>query len=112
MLGGTRNYVEVYANDAVMYCQITPSDTMSTYMLDEDGMENVYISEMLPAKTGWQKPFVAEEHLRGYAAQFQDFVECAATGRAPLSDFELACDTIRVIYAAYLSAEEGRRIVL
>ena len=112
MLGGTRNYVEVYANDAVMHCRITPSDVMSTYMLDEEGLENVYISEMLPAKTGWQQPFVAEEHLRGYAAQFQDFIECAATGRAPLSDFELACETIRVIYAAYLSAEEGRRVLL
>ena len=92
MLGGTRNFVEVYANDAVMHCMITPSDNLSTYMLDEEGMDGVYISEMLPAKTGWQKPFVAEEHLRGYAGQFQDFIECAATGRKPLSDFELACD--------------------
>lgn len=109
MLGGTRNYVEVYANDAVMYCQITPSDNLSTYMLDEEGMDGVYISEMLPAKTGWQKPFVAEEHLRGYTGQFQDFMECAATGRQPLSDFELARDTAKVIYGAYLSAEQGRR---
>ena len=110
MLGGTTNYVEVYANDATMHCRITPSDNLSTYMLDEEGLENVYISEMLPGKTGWQKAFVAEEVLRGYAGQFQDFMECAATGRQPLSDFELACDVIRVIYAAYLSAEEGRRV--
>lgn len=109
MLGGTRNYVEVYANDAVMYCQITPSDNLSTYMLDEEGMDGVYISEMLPAKTGWQKPFVAEEHLRGYTGQFQDFMECAATGRKPLSDFELARDAAKVIYGAYLSAERGRK---
>lgn len=110
MLGGTTNYVEVYANDAVLHCRITPSDNMSTYMLDEDGLDDVYISELLPTKTGWQKPFVAEEHLRGYAGQFQDFMECAAIGRQPLSDFDLARKTIRVIYGAYLSAEEGRRI--
>jgi predicted dehydrogenase len=109
MLGGTRNYVEVYANDAVMYCRITPSDNLSTYMLDEDGMDGVYISEMLPAKTGWQKPFVAEDHLRGYIGQFQDFMECAVTGREPLSGFGLARDTAKVIYGAYLSAEQGRR---
>lgn len=112
MLGGTRNYVEVYANDAVMHCQITPSDNLSTYLLDEEGLDGVYISELLPAKTGWQKPFVAEEHLRGYVGQFQDFMECAAIGRAPLSDFELACDVIKVIYGAYLSAEEGKRVDL
>ena len=110
MLGGTTNYVEVYANDVVLHCRITPSDNMSTYMLDEEGLDDVYISELLPAKTGWQKPFVAEEHLRGYAGQFQDFMECAATGRQPLSDFDLARKTITVIYGAYLSAEEGRRI--
>jgi predicted dehydrogenase len=110
MLGGTRNYVEVYANDAVMLCMITPSDNLSTYMLDEEGMDGVYISEMLPAKTGWQKPFVAEEHLRGYVGQFQDFMECAATGRKPLSDLEIACDVARVIYGAYLSAEQGKRV--
>ena len=110
MLGGTRNYVEVYANDAVMLCLITPSDNLSTYMLDEEGMDGVYISEMLPAKTGWQKPFVAEEHLRGYVGQFQDFMECAATGRKPLSDLEIACDVARVIYGAYLSAEQGKRV--
>ena len=110
MLGGTRNYVEVYANDAVMHCMITPSDNLSTYMLDEEGMEGVYISEMLPTKTGWQKPFVAEECLRGYTGQFQDFMECAAAGRKPLSGFELARDVAKVIYGAYLSAERGERV--
>lgn len=110
MLGGTKNYVEVYANDAVMHCMITPSDNMSTYMLDEEGMDDVYISEMLPAKTGWQRPFVAEGVLRGYAGQFQDFMECAATGREPLSGFDLARDVARVIYGAYLSAERGERV--
>ena len=110
MLGGTTNYVEVYANDATMHCRITPSDNLSTYMLDEEGMKDVYISEMLPGKTGWQKAFVAEDVLRGYTGQFQDFMECVATGRQPLSDFDLASDSIRVIYAAYLSSEEGRRV--
>jgi hypothetical protein len=37
-------------------------------------------------------------------------MECAATGRKPLSDFELACDVARVIYGAYLSAEQGKRV--
>ena len=29
--------------------------------------------------------------------------------RAPLSDFQLAYDTTKVLYAAYQSAEEGRK---
>jgi predicted dehydrogenase len=42
----------------------------------------------------------------------QDFVECVATGREPLSNGPLARDVTAVIYGAYLSASEGRRIDL
>ncbi len=48
--------------------------------------------------------------LRGYLNQFQDFVDAVAENREPLSGLDLAYDTIKVIYAAYLSAEEGRRV--
>ena len=109
-LGGVKNYVEVYTNDSALINNITPADNLSTYFLDEDGLEDVYISEMLTEKTGWNKVFVAEEVLRGYLNQFQDFVEAIAYNRQPLSDLDLAYDTIKVIYAAYQSAEEGRRI--
>ncbi|PIE54506.1 MAG: oxidoreductase [Dethiosulfovibrio peptidovorans] len=110
MLGGTKNYVEIYSNDSVLNCKITPSNNLNSYILDEDGLEGVYISELLPSKIGWQRPFVAEGVLRGYVGQFQDFMECVATGRKPLSDFDLARQVTEVIYAGYLSAEEGRSV--
>jgi predicted dehydrogenase len=44
--------------------------------------------------------------------EIQDFMECAATGRSPLSDLALAYDTIKVNYAGYLAAEAGRRVTL
>lgn len=109
-LGGVKNYVEVYTNDSALVNNITPADNLSTYFLDEDGLEDVYVSEQLQEKQGWNKVFVAEETLRGYLNQFQDFVEAVADNRQPLSGLDLAYDTIKVIYAAYLSAEEGRRV--
>lgn len=42
----------------------------------------------------------------------QDFVECAAEDREPISNFDLAAETLEVIYAAYLSAESGCRVDL
>jgi hypothetical protein len=42
----------------------------------------------------------------------QDFVECAALGREPLSGGALARDVTAVIYGAYLSAHSGRRVDL
>lgn len=110
VLGGTVNYVELYAHDASLLCRITPPGNMDTYFLDEKGLENVEIAEMLPTYIGWQHVFVSDEVLRGYVGEMQDFIECVAYGRRPLSGFDLAFETVKVIYAAYQSAEEGRSI--
>jgi predicted dehydrogenase len=95
-----------------MLCNITPTDELKTYFLDHDGLNDVYISEQLDYKTGWNNVFVSESIQRGYVAQLQDFMECVAFGRQPISNFELACDVIKVIYAGYISASEGRRVEL
>lgn len=112
LLGGSKNYVELYCNDTAINCTLTLSDLMQTYMLDEDGMENVSLSEMLPSKLGWNKPFVVDEIIRGYTDEMQDFAECVAYNREPKAGFQLAYDTIKTIYAAYLSAEAGIRVAL
>jgi hypothetical protein len=39
-------------------------------------------------------------------------MECAATGRRPLSELSLAFETIKVNYAGYWAADEGRRVTL
>lgn len=110
VLGGVKNYVELYANDGALMCNITPADNLKTYFLDQEGLEDVYFSEMMPEKTGWNYVFIADEMLRGYVYELQDFVECVAHGRKPLSDIDLAYNSIKVMYAAYLSASEGRKI--
>ena len=110
VLGGTKNYIEIYGNNTALNCNITPTDLLNTYFLDEDGLEDVEISEMLPAKLGWNKAFVNDEIIRGYMGELQDFMEAVAYDRAPASGFSLAYETTKVIYAAYQSAEEGRRI--
>ncbi len=110
VLGGSRNYIEVYGNNTALNCNITPTDLLNTYFLDEDGLDDVNISEMLPRKLGWNKAFVSDEIIRGYMGELQDFVETIAYDRKPVSDFTLAYDTTKVIYAAYQAAEEGRRI--
>jgi predicted dehydrogenase len=111
-LGGSKNYVEMYCNDANITCTLTMNDLMTTYFLDEDGLDNVYLSEMLPSKKGWNKPFISDEIIRGYTDQMQDFMEAVYYGREPRSGFQLAYETIKVIYAAYMSAELGQKVFL
>ncbi|MBS3995169.1 MAG: Gfo/Idh/MocA family oxidoreductase [Alkaliphilus sp.] len=112
VLGGVKNYVEIYANDGTILCNITPADNLKAYFLDQEGLDDVYFSEMLPEKTGWNNLFICDEILRGYVYELQDFVECVAYGRKPLSDIDLAYETTKIIYAAYQSAGEGRTIYL
>ena len=110
VLGGTQNTVDVFCNDSALRCQITPPDLLNTYFLDEDGLEDVVLGEMLPSKLGWNGAFVSDEVIRGYMGELQDFMEAVAYDREPASGFDLAHETAKIMYAAYQSAEEGRRI--
>ena len=110
VLGGTRNYINLYGNDCVLKCNINPTDLLDSYFLDEDGMDNVELSQWLPLKKGWNKVWVSDEIIRGYTGELQSFVEAVAYDTVPASGFSLAYDTAKILYAAYVSAEEGRRV--
>lgn len=112
ILGGVRNLVEVFTNDGSYQPNIAPNNTMMVYHVTQDKLNDVYVTEKVETKTGWQHVFVDEEIARGYVGELQDFMECVVTGRKPQSDFQLAYDSIRAIYAAYLSDAEGVRIEL
>lgn len=112
LLGGSKNYIEIYANDTAINCRLTMNDAMETYMVDDEGMAGVYLSEMLPIVTGWNKPFVADEMLRGYCNEIVDFMGAVIDDREAEGCFDLAAQVMKVTYAAYYSDEEGRRINL
>ena len=112
VLGGVRNLVETFTTGGTLFANITPNDHVVTYLTDESRLADVYITEKVDRKTGWQKVCVEEEATRGYIGEMQDFMECIVTGRAPLAGLDLAYDAIRVNYAGYQAAEQGRRIVL
>lgn len=112
LLGGSRNYVELYCNDAVINCKLTMTDAMQTYFLDEDRLDDVYISEMLPSKIGWNSPFIEDVTMRGYIGEMQDFMEAVAYDREPLSNFKLAYDTAKLTYAAYYAGEIRKAVEL
>lgn len=112
IMGGVRNLVETYTSGGSLFANITPNTHLVSYQTSEEKLANVYITEKVDRKTGWQYVCLEEEWTRGYLQEIQDFMECAATGRQPLSDLALAYETIKVNYAGYWAADEGRRVVL
>ena len=110
--GGVRNLIETYTSGGSLFANITPNTHMMSYQTNEEKLASVYITEKVDRKTGWQYVCLEEEWTRGYLQEIQDFMECVATGRQPLSDLALAFETIKVNYAGYWAAEEGRRVIL
>jgi len=112
IMGGVRNVVETYTSGGTLFANITPNNHMMSYLTDEAKLAGVYITEKVDRKTGWQFICLEEEWTRGYLQEIQDFMECVSVGRQPRADLGLAYETTKINYAAYWSAEEGRRIAL
>ncbi len=112
ILGGVRNLVETYTSGGALFSNIAPNNHLVTYLTDEAKLADVYITEKVDRKTGWQFVCLEEEWTRGYFGEIQDFMECVAFGREPLSGLDLAFEAIKVQYAGYRAAEEGKRIAL
>jgi predicted dehydrogenase len=112
VLGGIRNQLAIYGAKAVILCNINPNDAVQAYAPDGSVFEREYIVEKIETKAGWTFPQPDEDWMTGYFHEMQDFVECVALGREPLSGGALARDVTAVIYGAYLSAAEGRRVTL
>ncbi len=112
ILGGVRNLIETYTSGGSLFANITPNNHMMSYLTDEEKLAGVYVTEKVDRKTGWQFICLEEEWTRGYLQEIQDFMECVVSGRQPLAGLDLAYETIKINYAGYWSAEEGRRIAL
>jgi predicted dehydrogenase len=112
VLGGVRNTMTVYLSNAVVQVNINPNDTVVAYAPAPQIFGDEYIAEKLETKAGWNFASPDEDWVRGYPQELEDFAECLLTGREPVSGLDLAIETVKAIYAAYLSAEKGMRVDL
>lgn len=111
-LGGVKNIVTAYMSNAVVQVNINPNTSLQIYAPDGAIWGDEYITEKVETHAGWQFPSPDEDWMRGYPQEMEDFVDAVREGREPLSGLLLAHETVEVIYAGYVSAEEGRRVEL
>lgn len=112
MVGGVRNVLEAYTTTAAYRANLTPNDQLLAYTPDPEAFAGEYLHEKIETRTGWMSTSPDEDWTRGYPQEMQDFITCIATGHEPVSDLTLAAQVVDVIYAAYLSAEQGARVAL
>jgi predicted dehydrogenase len=112
VLGGVRNTLTAYLSNAVVQVNINPNDTVMAYAPAAAIFGEEYIAEKLETKAGWSFASPDEDWMRGYPQELEEFVDCLAADREPTSGLGLALQTVEVIYAAYLAAEQGKRVEL
>jgi predicted dehydrogenase len=112
VLGGVRNTLNVYLSNAVVNVNINPHNALEVYAPEPHIFGDEYIAEKLETKAGWNFPSPDEDWVRGYPQELEDFIDAILSDREPISGIDLARDVIEAIYAAYASAEKGRRIEL
>jgi predicted dehydrogenase len=111
-LGGIETLFEVLMSNGRIRCDMSHSGLMHAFAPDPTVWGDAYLMEKVDHKGGWSYPTVGEHLMLGYVQELRDFVEAVAQGRQPLSTAELGREVVQVIYAAYQSAQEGRRIDL
>ena len=112
VLGGMESSLQVLMSNAHIKCNLSHTRLVEAYAPDASVFGSEYLTEKLETSAGWSPPQPDEDWAQGHRQMMQDFVGCVAEGRQPLSDGALGLDAIRTVYAAYVAAEEGRRVEL
>ena len=111
-LGGMQSKLELSGSNYHIDCKLSPVDLVQAYASDEGVFEGEYLMEKLDSRAGWSTPIPDESWSSGQFAMLEDFRDAIQEGRAPRSDGALGLAVTRVVYAAYLSAAQGRRVEL
>jgi len=111
-LGGIRNYLSAYGSRCVATAHINPNNSCVAYTPSGQYLQGEYLVEKAETKEGWSFPAPDEDAVTGYVEELRDFIHAVATRREPQAGLMLAMDVLAVVYAGYLSAEQGRRVDL
>jgi predicted dehydrogenase len=112
VLGGMESTLQVLMSNAHIKCNLSHTKLVEAYAPDASIFADEYLIEKLETSAGWSPPAPDEDWAQGHRHMIQDFVASVAEHRPPRSDGELGRDVIRLVYAAYLAAAEGRRVEL
>ncbi|MDA1263543.1 MAG: Gfo/Idh/MocA family oxidoreductase [Planctomycetota bacterium] len=111
-LGGMESKLEIMASTGHLKCNLSPHDMLRTYAASDGAFGDEYVMEKASTQAGWNYAIPNEDWSSGHLAMCADFAQAVAQGRPAASDGLLGLEVTKVIYSAYVSAAEGRRISL
>lgn len=112
LLGGMESNMDIRLSNARLKFDLCPVRVCQFFTADPTPVKDVYFNEKLETKAGLSFPNPNEEWLLGYPQEIQDFMEAISFDRPPRTGLDLAKQVVEVLYAGYVSLEEGRKILL
>lgn len=109
MLGGMQSRLTLLGSDHHLDCNLSPHDQLRAYAPTDGTFGQEYVMEKVDGQAGWSTPIPDEDWSSGQQGLLQAVAEDCVHARVPESDGPLGVEVTRAVYAAYLSAEEGRR---
>ncbi|MGQ9732264.1 MAG: Gfo/Idh/MocA family protein [Candidatus Zipacnadales bacterium] len=107
-VGGMDDLAEFYGSDGVIFANLLYGNAMRVY--SRSGYD--YAVEKAETTKGWSFCTFEEMWNYGFPQEMAHFVDCVKNDRQPLVTGEDGKIVMEIIYAAYASAGQGRRIEL
>jgi predicted dehydrogenase len=106
--GGMDDRAEVYGSEGMAYADLLRGNAIHTYSKRGYG----YAVEKAGSTQGWSFTIYDEAWNYGFPAEMAHFVSCVRDDKKPLCTGEDGRAVLEVLFAAYASAGQGRRIDL
>jgi predicted dehydrogenase len=105
-LGGVDDRVEIYGSRGHTRADLLRGNALTTYSNTGYG----YAVEKAETTKGWTFTTFEETWNYGFPQEMQHFVNCVLGKETPFETGEDGREVLKIIYAAYQSAGEGRKI--
>ncbi|MEO5889049.1 MAG: Gfo/Idh/MocA family oxidoreductase [Ferruginibacter sp.] len=106
--GGMDDKSEVYGTAGVVYADLFMGNAAISYSKNGYG----YAMEKADTTVGWSFTVFEEAFNQGYPHELKHFIECVQQNKQPLVTGDDGRAVLEIIYAAYASAREGKKIML
>ena len=109
-LGGMESRLQLLAARCRLECNLSPLDALQAYAPDVEVFGDEPLLEKLDTGAGWSRPMPDADWTSGHLPMCQAVTDAIASGADLPGDADLGIDVTSLVYAAYLSAAEGRRV--
>ena len=106
--GGMDDRSEVHGTGGVVYADLFMGNAAVSY--SQKGYD--YAMEKADTTIGWSFTVFEEVFNQGYPHELQHFIDCVQNNKEPFVTGEDGRAVLEIIYAAYASAAQGKKITL